>query len=98
MAAALGDRTERVSAAEFSFLLSVPAILGASVLELPELLQAGNGLGAAAISAAFVSAFIAAIIAIVVFVRWLRIGWFHRFAYYCWIVGGGYLLFAMFAL
>lgn len=94
VAAALGDRTERTSAAEFSFLLSIPAILGASLLELPALMSGGFGLGAAAAAAAFVSAFLAAILAIVLFVRWLRIGRFHLFAYYCWIVGAGFLVYA----
>lgn len=93
VAVALADRTERAAAAEFSFLLSIPAILGASALELPAILDHGLGLGATAVIGAASSAFLAAIAAIVLFVRWLRIGRLHFFAYYCWLVGGGYLLY-----
>ena len=95
VAAALGDRTERVAAAEFSFLLSVPAILGASVLEVPALVTAEVGLAFSSVAAAFLSSFAAAVVAIVLFVRWLRGGRLHVFAYYCWVVGGGYLLYTL---
>ncbi len=95
--AALANRTERVAAAEFSFLLSVPAILGASALEIPGLSVAELGLGPGTLAAALVSAFIAAVFALVLFVRWLRGGRFHLFAYYCWLVGGGFLLYTFVA-
>ncbi len=88
---ALWARTERTAAAEFSFLLSVPAILGASALELPALVSGGLGLPPLTLAAAAVSAFAAAVAAIVLFVRWLQTGAFHRFAYYCWGLGGLYL-------
>lgn len=95
VAAALGWRVRRERAAEFSFLLSVPAILGASLLELPELLGAETGAGVLQLSAAAVSAFVAGVIAIALFLRWLRSGHYHLFAYYCWAVGIGYILFAL---
>ncbi|UCC73655.1 MAG: undecaprenyl-diphosphate phosphatase [Gemmatimonadota bacterium] len=93
--AALHARTRRAIAAEFSFLLSVPAILGAAALEVPQLLRTGSGIGAGALLAASLSAFVAGVLAIVLFVRWLLSGSFHRFAYYCWLVGGGYILYAL---
>ncbi len=92
---ALFARTRREAAAEFSFLLSVPAILGASLLELPDLLGASATVGAPQLTAAALSAFLAGLVAIVLFVRWLRTGSFHRFAYYCWAVGGAYLVYAL---
>lgn len=95
VAAALHAGTKREVAAEFSFLLSVPAILGASALELPELAAAGLGIGSAALVAAAASAFLAGLLAILLFVRWLRGGSFHRFAYYCWTVGGAYIVYAL---
>ena len=92
---ALWARTRREHAAEFSFLLSVPAILGASVLELPSL-AASRGEGEPMVlGAAALAAFVAGVAAILLFVRWLRFGRFHLFAYYCWGVGGVYLLYRL---
>ncbi len=92
---ALWARTRRDEAAEFSFLLSVPAILGASMLEIPELTQPGASLAALPLAMAALAAFVTGMLAIVLFVRWLRSGRFYRFAYYCWIVGAGYIVFAL---
>jgi undecaprenyl-diphosphatase len=92
---ALASKTKREAAAEFSFLLSIPAILGASLLELPDLAGAQAGTGALQLAAAAVAAFGAGLIAIVLFVRWLGTGHFHRFAYYCWAVGAAYILYAL---
>lgn len=95
VAAALGARTRPDRAAEFSFLLSVPAILGASALQLPDLARSGLEAGPMELAVAALAAFLAGLLAISLFVRWLRGGRFHLFAYYCWAVGGGYLLHAL---
>lgn len=97
VAAALLVRTGRESAAEFSFLLSVPAILGATILEIPQLSAARSSIEPVAMIAAAVAALVAGVAAIVLFVRWLRVGHFHRFAYYCWAVGGLYLMATLWA-
>jgi len=97
VATAMLAKTRREAAAEFSFLLSVPAILGASVLQAPELLSGGSGIGAVQLAAAAIAAFAAGLLAIVLFVRLLRTNLFHRFAYYCWAVGGAYILFVLIA-
>ncbi len=94
VAAALHARTGREVAAEFSFLLSVPAILGASALQIPGLTRADVNIGFPALAAAALAAFLAGLLAIVLFVRWLRAGSFHRFAYYCWAVAGAYIVYA----
>jgi len=75
-------------AATFSFLLSIPIILGATVLALGDLMahppkwQALQGLIIGAV-VAYVSGVFA--------IRWLlgvvRGGRFAQFAYYCWLVG-----------
>jgi undecaprenyl-diphosphatase len=96
VAAALWRKTGREAAAEFSFLLSIPAIVGASILQLPDMLSGAEGLHALPLSAAAISAFLTGVLAIVLFVRWLRIGQFHRFAYYCWTVGGAFILYSLF--
>ncbi|MGD2215787.1 MAG: undecaprenyl-diphosphate phosphatase [Gemmatimonadales bacterium] len=95
VAAALHAGTRRELAAEFSFLLAVPAILGASALEIPELAGGAAGIGGAALWAAALSAFLTGVLAILLFVRWLSGGRFHRFAYYCWAVGGAYIVYAL---
>jgi undecaprenyl-diphosphatase len=95
VATALFAKTRREAAAEFSFLLSVPAILGASVLQAPEFLSGGAGIGGVQLAAAALSAFLAGLLAIVLFVRLLRTKLFYRFAYYCWAVGGTYILYVL---
>jgi undecaprenyl-diphosphatase len=87
---ALGVEPARM--AEFSFLMSVPAIAGAAVLQLPELGAAGAEIGASTLAAGFVSALVAGVAAIAIFLRMLRARSFHRFAYYCWVVGAAYLV------
>ena len=83
---------EPVAAAEFSFLLSVPAILGAGILQLGDAGHASAGPGGAPLAAGFVAALVAGIVAIRWFVRMLRARSFHHFAWYCWIAGGSYLV------
>lgn len=92
VAAGLWRGMQPAAAAEFSFLLSVPAILGASALELPDLARGQPGLPMEALIAGFVAATLAGVAAISVFVAWLRRGQLAWFAYYCWAVGGAYLL------
>lgn len=85
-----GVEPERM--AEFSFLLSVPAVGGAALLELgPGQLDAVRELGPE-LAVGFAAAAVTGVLAIRLFVRALRAGSFHLFAYYCWTVGGGYLL------
>jgi undecaprenyl-diphosphatase len=95
VAAALMHRSGRAEAAQFSFLLSIPAIVGASFLQLPDAWTGGAGPGAAPLAAAALAAFLAGMLAIVLFVRWLRVGHFHRFAYYCWAVGGSFMVYSL---
>jgi undecaprenyl-diphosphatase len=95
--AALAARTRPERAAEFSFLLSVPAIVGATLLEVPEFIGAEAATGTLQLLAAAVTAFVAGLIAIGLFIRWLGTGHFHRFAYYCWLVGAAYLIYGVIA-
>lgn len=78
--------------AEFSFLLSVPAVGGAAFMQLgPGQIGLVRSL-APELAVGFVAAATSGVLAIHLFVRALEAGSFHRFAYYCWMVGGGYLL------
>jgi len=76
-----------LEAAAFSFLMSIPAIGGAAVLQLPELIDGGATLPAFPLAIGFLSAAAVGVLAIRVFVRMLRDRSFPAFAWYCWGVG-----------
>jgi undecaprenyl-diphosphatase len=84
VAAALALGVAPVPAAAFSFLMSIPAVAGAALLQLPHLEAAQAH---AAIAAGAVVALASGVAALALFVRVLRAGSFHRFAYYVWAVG-----------
>lgn len=88
----LWRRIDPVAAAEFSFLMSIPAILGAAVLSLPDLSAATDGVGVPALLIGSVAAGLSGIAAIRFFVTLLRRQNFHAFAYYCWLAGALFVL------
>lgn len=92
MALALG--VAPLVAAEFSFLLGVIAITGAAVLMLPELGEAGSA-ALLAISIGAGTALISGLFAIWLFVRMLDRSLFHTWAWYCWGVGGAFLVWSL---
>ena len=71
---------EREAAARFSFLLSIPAILGAAVVSVPDL-PAGTDWGPT-VAAAGVAA-VTGFAAIAFLLRYLRANTMRPFAYYC---------------
>ncbi len=77
--------------AEFSFLMSVPAIAGAGLLELRWAADVSPQMGGVALAMGFAAALLFGILAIRLFIRMLERRTFHRFAYYCWTVGLLYL-------
>ena len=88
---------QAVAAAEFSFLMSVPAILGAGLLLLGDAGESAGGPDSLALAAGFAAALVAGVAAIRLFVRMLESGAFHRFAWYCWGAGTAYLVAAVFS-
>lgn len=86
--AALIVGTTRVQAARFSFLLSIPAILGALVLKFDPAVFAGAGGSVIAlyIGAALVAA-VVGYLCLRLLVFMLERAQFHHFAWYCWVVG-----------
>jgi len=80
-----------LAAAEFSFLLGIIAIVGAAVLDLPDLLQAGATPAAAPMLLGASTAALSGLAALALFVRLLASQRFHAFAYYCWVVGAAFL-------
>jgi len=82
------------AAAEFSFLLGVIAIAGASVLMLPDVMGASSQM-MSAVAVGSVAALFSGIAAIWLFIRMLDRQVFHLFAYYAWAVGGLFLFWAL---
>jgi undecaprenyl-diphosphatase len=90
VAAALALGIRPAAAAEFSFLMSVVAIAGAVVLQVPE----AGGVSArtwAAIAVGGAVALVSGLGALWLFVRLLRGQAFHRFAWYVWPLGAAVL-------
>jgi undecaprenyl-diphosphatase len=88
IAAALWRGLDRQTAVKYSFMLSAPVILGATLLELRELLSFGFGqeLIIGYIAGGIV-AFLSGVLAIRVFIKLLTGNKFHYFSYYCFAAG-----------
>jgi undecaprenyl-diphosphatase len=80
-----------LAAAEFSFLLGIIAIVGAAVLDLPDLHAAGAAPAAVPMALGAAAAALSGLAALALFVRLLASQRFHAFAYYCWAVGAAFL-------
>ena len=75
------------SAAAFSFLMSIPAILGAAAVKLGDL-DTASGMGPLEISLALGTSFLVGLGALGLLVWITRQRKLHLFAPYCWAVGG----------
>jgi undecaprenyl-diphosphatase len=82
---AVGLRRE--DAVRFSFLLSLPAICGAALLELRHPPAGSPGVPVALAVAGFAAA-ATGYLAILVVLRWTRAGKLWQFGLYCWVVAG----------
>lgn len=95
VSAALWLGLEPVQAAEFSFLLAIPAIAGAGLLQWGALPRELGSIGGLPLAASFAAALVAGVVAIRVLVAFLRHGAFHRFAPYCWVIGTATIVWAL---
>ena len=93
VAMALWLGVDAEEAAAFSFLMAIPAIGGAALLQMPDLASQGLTLSGTALAAGSIVAAITGILAIKAFVALLARKTFHRFAIYCWALGLGFLLY-----
>jgi len=91
VAAALALGVSPLAAAEFSFLLSIPAIGGAALLQLSEIGEL-DAATTRALAVGGVAALASGVLALHAFVRLLRSQVFYRFAYYTWAAGAVFLL------
>jgi undecaprenyl-diphosphatase len=87
MSAGLLSKLNHSVASDFAFLLSLPVILGASIVKLPELFTTdANQLMGQIIVGSIVS-FICTYISVTFLVRWFKTRTLYPFAIYCLIVG-----------
>jgi undecaprenyl-diphosphatase len=92
---ALSLGVERRTAAEFSFFLAIPTMVGATTLELAkhhdEILAGAHGVGFSAVAVGFVVSFIVAIVVVRGFVHYISRHGFAPFAWYRIVVGAAAL-------
>lgn len=76
-------------AARFSFLLSIPAILGAAIFDMKDVLEAGVGnLDSMSLGAGFIFSIIFGYISIKYMINILKKGKMRYFSYYVFAIGG----------
>ena len=92
---ALSLGVERRTAAEFSFFLAIPTMLGATTLELAkhhdEIMAGAHGVGFGTVAVGFVVSFVVAIVVVRAFVHYISKHGFAPFAWYRIIVGAAAL-------
>lgn len=93
---ALGRGLTREAGARFSFLLGIPAIAGAGLLSLGDVLSPSREFATVYYIAGFLAAFIAGYLCIYFLLSYLKRHSLYVFAAYCFVVGGAYLLFQLF--
>lgn len=84
---------KREEAARFSFLLFIPAVIGALLFDLLELKTFDNNLSSLVIG--FIVSFIVSYLTLKWFLKLIRNKSFHKFAYYCFILGVIVVLFSL---
>jgi undecaprenyl-diphosphatase len=86
---------ERRTAAEFSFFLAIPTMVGATTLELIKhhdaLMAGASGVGFGAVAVGFVVSFVVAIVVVKGFVHYISRHGFAPFAWYRIVVGAAAL-------
>tara|TARA_R110000868_G_scaffold411739_1_gene708388 strand:+ start:2529 stop:3335 length:807 start_codon:yes stop_codon:yes gene_type:complete len=81
---------KREDAANFSFLMVIPVIGGAMLLQIKEMLESGmSDAQAMSLIVGFLTSFISGYYALKYLIIILKKKGFHYFAYYCWLVGAG---------
>jgi len=96
ISAALSRNIDRGLAARYSFLASIPAILGAGVLQAKPIIKSGTlGIGYGPLLFGFIAAFISGLLAIKLFMGLIQRTSLRGFAYYCFGVGALVLFFSL---
>ena len=87
IAGALYSGVDAKAAGDFSFIISIPAILGAFILELKDLGEVSSSIGAAPVIAGCAAAFATGYISLTFLMKVIRKGKLHWFAVYLIPVG-----------
>ena len=87
IAGALFGGVKRSAAGEFSFIVSIPAILGAFVLELKDLGEVSSSIGAGAVIAGCITAAVTGYLSLMMLMKLIRKGKLQWFAAYLIPVG-----------
>jgi len=87
MSAGLLRKLNHSVASDFAFLLSLPVIVGASIIKLPELFTTGANELLGQILLGSVISFIATYISVTFLVRWFKTKTLYPFAIYCLVFG-----------
>jgi undecaprenyl-diphosphatase len=96
ISAGLGRAVRREASARFSFLLAIPVILGAGLLQLLRLVKAGGFFAQApALLVGFVAAAVAGYLCIRFLLHYLQNHRLYLFSLYCWLFGAACLLIAL---
>ena len=82
IAGALYSKVDRVSAGEFSFIISIPAILGAFILEAKDLGNVKESVGVVPVAAGCITAFASGFFALAFLMRLIKKGRLEWFACY----------------
>ena len=82
IAGALFCKVDRSLAGEYSFIISIPAILGAFILELKDLSEVSSTIGAAPVIAGCAAAFAAGYISLTLLMKMIKKGKLQYFALY----------------
>ncbi|MDZ7771772.1 MAG: undecaprenyl-diphosphate phosphatase [Balneolaceae bacterium] len=92
----LGLGIKREEVANFSFLMVIPVIAGAMLVEVVGLAQAGvDSAALGALTVGFLTAFVSGYFALKYLIILLKTRGIHPFAWYCWALGGfGLYIFA----
>lgn len=92
---ALSLGVERRTAAEFSFFLAIPTMLGATTLEFlkhrHDIMAGASGVGFGTVAVGFVVSFVVALFVVRAFVHYISKHGFAPFAWYRIVVGGAAL-------
>lgn len=79
---------DRDKVANFSFLMVLPVLAGAMLLEVIDLIEVGRvQIPAVSLAAGFLTSFLSGYFALTYLIKILKRKKFHYFAYYCWAIG-----------
>ncbi len=91
--AGLVSGVRAAKAAEFSFLMFLPAIGGGTLVKLKNLTEVAQGESAVAYGCGFLAAFLSGLFAVYLVLNAIKKGKFEYFAYYCFVVGIAAIIF-----